>query len=282
MRDFDELELETTAASLFTRSGHLTELSLDRFAAGELPTELHEAVVEHLESCEHCSNLWQAMSMQADGLELQPPATLETDATGSGRIATGLFGLTAVMVAAAALLLIFLPQPQEASRDHDTQTTLMASPYTSTSAEYELATVTGGMDVSVVLDSDGGEALEEGARVSVDEDVEVRLKAKDPHFAAVVLLTDDDADDEEGTGGMVDADVDLLVPVTRFLRGDTKAVSLDPPLRRDTEFGQQVVVIMCQERFSVVTRDDVEAVEAAPGCRRFELGLRRFAEIADS
>ena len=41
-------------ANLFSREGHLTELSLDRFQLGELDAPRKDAVQTHLGQCESC------------------------------------------------------------------------------------------------------------------------------------------------------------------------------------------------------------------------------------
>lgn len=269
------------ATGLFTRDGHVTHLSLDRFEAGELAMFHHDLVVEHIDRCEHCSEHWR--QMQGEDLGLAPPAHLLR--AGSSPVAARIFGVVATVVAAAAVLLILWPHPQQASREPASEGAWMASPYTSTSAEPDMALVTGGADVSIFAESDGAVPLDDGARVPVDEELTVELVARDAHYTAVVVTHDDPGDvpDESTGGAQVRDEFDVLLGATRLTRGERRRVAFERESSdASAEFGQRIVVLMCEEEFSIVVGDDLDQKSSMPGCRGLEFALRRYAEMADS
>ncbi len=269
------------ATGLFTRDGHVTLLSLDRFEAGELPTFHHELIIDHLDDCERCSERWR--EMQGEELGLTPPPQLSRPA--ASPVAARVFGVVATVVAAAAVLLILWPHPQQASRQPAMEGAWMASPYTSTSAEPDMALVTGGADVSVFAETDEAAPLDDGARVPADEQLSIELKARDVHYTAVVVTRDEpDNTFDESTGGIqVRDDFEVLLGATRLQRGQHRTVVLDRESRENaTEFSERIVVLMCEEDFSIVVGDDLDQKSTMPGCRGFEFALQRYAEIADS
>lgn len=269
------------ATGLFTRDGHVTHLSLDRFEAGELPMFHHELVVDHIDECEHCAE--RLREMQREDLRLSPPPQLSRPA--ASPVAARVFGVAATVVAAAAVLLILWPQPQQASRQPSMEGAWMASPYTSTSAEPDMALVTGGADVSVFAESDEAVPLDDGARVPADEQLSIELEARDVHYTAVVVTRDEPEDIlDESTGGMqVRDDFEVLLGATRMQRGQHRSIVFDRESRQNTaEFSERIVVLMCEEEFSIVVGDDLDQKSTMPGCRGFEFALQRYAEIADS
>ena len=268
----------TTSSDLFARDGHLTMLSLDRFDAGELSVASCEVVIEHIRDCGLCSE--RVEEMRHDARFLPPPELVEERPS---TVAFGTLAIAATMAAAAALLLIVWPTPQQASRQPGPEGALTASPYTTTTAELDGLSVAGSLDVRVVA-GDDAVALGSRDRVPWSDAVSIAVVPKEAGYVAVLVATEPNDDEGDDTGGIeLMPEVDVLMPVTKLDRktvveyaGDLSEMSTSTP--------QRIVVVSCPERFSVGDEDDALNLDvpAPEGCSMYELELVRFLEVADS
>jgi len=124
----------TEASDLFTRDGHLTMLTLDRYELGELDGDERRCLESHVETCPMCRA--RLMEIASPSLTLVPPAELHHE-TGSATI--GYLAASAGAALAAGLVgfvgATVMPSPQVATLA-ETETAGMASAYTSVAHEY--------------------------------------------------------------------------------------------------------------------------------------------------
>jgi hypothetical protein len=268
----DGYDYTSESAGLFARDGHLTMLSLDRFDAGELSVGGCEQVIEHLRDCVACSDRVEALRHD---VPLLPPHVTRSNTVLMGTLAIG-----ATVAAAAALLLLVWPQPQQAERQPGNEGVLTASPYTTTTAELDgFSTAAGNVDVRVMA-SGGTEPLHGRDRVPWEEPIAIEVVPREASFVAVLVTTDPAEDDIDGTGGIeVVHEVQVLMPATRLDAPRTVEYRVDGV---DIEFSaeERVIVVSCPERFTVSEFDP--DVPAPDGCTTWELDLLRYTEMADS
>jgi hypothetical protein len=263
------------SSDLFARDGHLTMLTLDRFDAGELPVAGCEEVIDHLRGCVVCSD--RVETMRHDVSLLPPPGLGEPR---PNTVVIGTLAIGATVAAAAALLLLVWPQPQQASRQPAGEGVLTASPYTTTTAELDgFSSAAGNVDVRVLAGS-GSEPLRGRERVPWEEPIAIEVSPREAGFVAVLVATDPAEEDIDGTGGIeLLPEVQVLMPATRLdaLRTiDYRVDGVDVALSAE----ERVIVVSCPERFRVSEFDP--DVPAPDGCTTWELGLLRYTEMADS
>ena len=105
-------------AGLFARDGHLTMLTLDRFEVGELSTSMCETVIDHVEACESCANRVASMRSDAISFPVPAPHPTEPDKQQTQKW-LGTLGIAGTVAAAAALLMMALPEPQQVERSEE-------------------------------------------------------------------------------------------------------------------------------------------------------------------
>jgi hypothetical protein len=107
---------ESKFARLFTRDGHLTELTVNRVVSGELSGDESAQVDEHVAGCEPCAARIEAVRAFDASFSIAPPPGLGEDDDGSDEVVslaeerekrrpTGLIVFGAVAAAAAAVLI---------------------------------------------------------------------------------------------------------------------------------------------------------------------------------
>ncbi len=241
---------------LFSRYGHLTGLTIDRYDADELDARQRGSVEHHLEGCFECRR--HLGHVRAHVVSIAPPAVARPS-TGSvtlwGLAASGGLGLAAAVV----LGLISAPWPgpqrfEPASRE----AMPLASAYTtSTTQPAEL-------DEAEQDETPSVELSVHGAWLEVDPRAE-------GHLAVVVAPGSDAAADTDGE------EVDEVIEVLRapsYVEADASST-----WRHRLDGVHRVVALWCAEPFEVSVGDTV-----APGaeCRRYELEARFGAEQRDS
>lgn len=268
-------------AGLFSRDGHLTMLTLDRFEVGELSTPQCEAVIEHIESCSLCAD--RLATMRADAVTLEPPTHVRVRSAPGRAQWVGALAIGATVAAAAALLVMALPQPQQVERAAEAEGVLTASPYTTTDEFEGAAVVAPAFDFSVERSS--GAAVEHGARVSWDTALTLHVSPHEAGYVAVVSASqspDDMAADTDGGGARFETQV--LMPVTQLeARSGPHALTL----AHDGHIGldvaeERLVAVFCQDAFNLDDPFDPELPELGPDCTSVEVTLNRFGDVADS
>lgn len=248
------------ARDLFSRAGHLTELTLDRYDAGELDRAQCEHVEEHLGECLICRR--QLHVVREHTVRIAPPS-LARPSTGSvtvwGLAASGGMGLAAATVLALASAL--WSGPQRAQPQPRESAVPLASAYTSSSAqEYDVQQAMG-----VQLDVRGRwlEARPEG----------------EGYLAIVIAseLEDDLLEDTDGGDAMV-SELDGL-EVREVLQAP---VFVEPERRLRVRPGagsHRVIGLMCAQPFEI---EAGEPVAVGSDCRRYEVQARFGQEARDS
>jgi hypothetical protein len=271
-------------ADLFARDGHLTMLTLDRFEAGELSTDMCETVIEHVESCEMCAHRLAAMRTDAVALEPPPGLAAGPAANDSGRSWLGTLAIAGTVAAAAALLVMVVPQPQQVERTTDEEARLTASPYTTTAELEGAVTFDPAIDFSVVA-ATSSEQVEHGDRVSWDTTLTLNVSPHEAGYVAVVSaaeVTDEELADTDGGG--VEHDIQVLMPVTQLeARSGPHALTLEHAGRVPYEMAdERLMAIFCEEPFELDDPFDPNLPGLRPDCTSVEVTLTRFGEVADS
>jgi hypothetical protein len=271
---------------LFARDGHLTMLTLDRFEVGELPTSMVETVIDHVESCDVCSG--RLASMRIDDLPvLEPPAELLAQAHGAKPSRWGPLAIAGTVAAAAALLLMALPEPQQAERAYDEEAHLTASPYTTTAELEGAAVFAPALDVSIA-DARSGDQVEHGDRVAWDTALTLHVSPHEAGFVAVVSATElshDASDDAADTdGGGPEHEVQVLMPVTALeARSGPHALRVEHANRFAPDVAEeQLMAIFCEDAFDLDDPFDPALPSLREDCTSVEFTLTRFGEVADS
>lgn len=272
-------------ADLFARDGHLTMLTLDRFEAGELSTPMCETVIEHVEACEVCAH--RLAGMRTDAVSFEPPAELLAQAEAandSGRSWVGTFAIAGTVAAAAALLVMAVPQPQQVERNTDEEARLTASPYTTTAELEGAITFDPALDFSVVA-ATSSERVQHGDRVAWDTTLTLNVSPHEAGFVAVVSaaeVTDEELADTDGGG--TQHDVQVLMPVTQLeARSGPHALTLEHDGRVPYEMAdERLMAIFCEEPFELDDPFDPNLPGLRPDCTSVEVTLTRFGEVADS
>ncbi len=280
-------------AGLFARDGHLTMLALDRFEVGELSTPMVETVIEHVETCERCAN--RVASMRSDAVSLQPPPSLLTSAkaeTQHPRTWLGTLAIGGTVAAAAVLLVMALPEPQQIERSDPEEATLTASPYTTT-AEFEGAAMFApALDFSVA-ESSSHARVGHGDRVSWDTAITLQVSPHQSGYVAVVSVTEPDLDDPDALDELADTDgdgqlaalaVQVLMPVTQLeARSGPHVLTVEHPSRPGTDVThEQLMAIYCEDSFSLDEPFDPDLPSLREDCTSVEITLTRYGEVADS
>lgn len=267
---------------LFARDGHLTMLTLDRFEVGELSTAMCETVIDHIESCEACAS--RLASMRADAVVLEPPPHLRAQATAPSRSWLGPFAIAGTMAAAAVLLLVALPEPQQAERSIDDEARLSASPYTTTAELEGAALVAPALDFAVA-NARTHDRVETGERISWDTALTLEVSPHEAGFLAVVSAT------ELGSEALADTDgggsgyaVQVLMPVTQLeARSGPHDLQLEHASRFSPEAAdEQLMAIFCEDTFELDDPFDPALPSLREDCTTVEFSLTRFGEVADS
>lgn len=275
-------------ADLFSRDGHLTMLTLDRFEVGELSTPMCETVIDHVEACERCAH--RLASMRADAIPLTPPAAVLRAAANEGdssRSWLGTFAIAGTVAAAAALLVMAIPQPQQAERAASNAERLSASPYTTT-AELEglngSVTYDPALDLSVV-EAASNDRVEHGDRVSWDTPLTLHVSPHEAGYVAVVsaaeLGTEEFADTD---GGGLEHEVQVLMPVTRLeARSGPHALTVEHVSRVAPDAAdERLMAIFCEDPFELEDPFDPNLPGLREDCTSVEVTLTRYGEVADS
>lgn len=230
---------QLSTQDLYTRDGHLTMLTLDRFDAGELPIDACDDVMRHIHSCDACAD---RLSVVVGGLPLTPPQGHRGEPHPQhDQRDRGVFWSSAALgsglAAAAAVLLAVWPSPEQASPAPPNSAPLHASAYTSAAGD-EMSAYS--EPVRVELSNE---------RLSWDEPLVVTVSSLDQGFAAVVLHTPRHDDIADGTGGEQTFDGRLGAPATPVLGDQPKRFVVEP---QDDAVGEQhIAVVWCPERFVV-------------------------------
>lgn len=246
-------------SDLFTRDGHLTELTYDRLELGELDEAQVNAVASHTESCDRC----QALSAELDALgagapgppaqerhEYVPPPSPgapRTRARRGGR-AQMIWAGAAVAISAAAAVLMFVIPGGDVPPDDGIRT--KGAP----------------IDLEVFVDrEDGGTALDKGDKVHPGDRLGFRVHARE---AGHIMIVGVDSTAEpylcypQKTGGVA-APTDAM----------TKAATLQEAVELDDVLGEETLILVhCAERFAF---DSIRnrLGDLPEGCRQKELRL---------
>lgn len=237
---------------LFSRHGHLTGLTIDRYDAGELGPGLGARVQEHLEGCARCRA--QLFEVQRHVVTLAPPVFARPSAgsvTVWGLAASGGLGLAAALV--LSLMAAPWPGPQRVEPRPAGAAAPLASAYTT----------------SALPESDVYEEM--GVQLEV-QGRWLEARPEGDGFLAIVVASGVDvyAMDTDGEGS------DQVLEV---LWGPT-AVEPDAELRvRPSTGSHRVVALMCARPFEVEAGDPVVV---GPDCRRDELEARFGLDYRDS
>lgn len=278
-------------AGLFARDGHLTMLTLDRFEVGELSTSMCETVIDHVEACESCAN--RVASMRSDAISFPVPAPHPTEPDKQQtRKWLGTLGIAGTVAAAAALLMMALPEPQQVERSEAEDTTLTASPYTTTAELEGAAMLAPALDFSVA-ESSSHATVEHGDRVSWDTAVTLHVSPHEAGYVAVVSATHqtpdpgapDDEDDLADTDGEDSQPaIQVLMPVTQLeARSGPHALTLEHTNRLATDVAdEQLMAVYCEESFDLDEPFDPELPSLREDCTSVEVTLTRYGEVADS
>ena len=283
-------------AGLFARDGHLTMLTLDRFEGGELSTPMVETVIDHVEACETCAN--RVASMRSEAVSLQPPASLRTASQSEARTRhnqrswMGTLAIAGTVAAAAALLMMALPEPQQVERTVPEDTTLTASPYTTTAELEGAAMFAPALDFSVA-ESSSHARVGHGDRVSWDTAVTLHVSPHQAGYVAVVSVTQPNLDDPDALDDLADTDdtdggeqlaVQVLMPVTQLeARSGPHALSVEHASHLATDVAnEQLMAVYCEDTFDLDEPFDPELPSLREDCTSVEITLTRYGEVADS
>lgn len=246
------------AGEVFSRHGHVTMLTLDRFECGELPTSEVDRVATHLGECAACAELLalagETPSLRPRTLPKPPP---ENTRWASAALATG------VAVAAAAALAVWL-QPEQASRAPLDDGRLNASAYTTTAEPEVGALQEDRIEVRVFV---GGRELTEDDQVAPAEPLRIEVEAAAAGYAAILVTHHPDGEaflhgggtgEAEGSGSWeISTDVHELEARTAWshtYHGDTAGASVSR--------SERLWVLWCAEPFSA---RDIERVMQGEG-----------------
>ncbi len=270
-------------AGLFARDGHLTMLTLDRFEVGELSTPMCETVIDHVEACETCAE--RVASMRSDSISLPAPAHMKPGHETQTQKWLGTLGIAGTVAAAAALLMMALPEPQQVERTDAEDATLTASPYTTTAELEGAATLTPALDFSVAESSSQAQ-IAHGDRVSWDTAVTLHVSPHQAGYVAVVSATEQAPDEQlaDTDGDDARAAIHVLMPVTQLeARSGPHALTLEHASRLTTDVAdEQLMAIFCEESFDLDEPFDPELPSLREDCTSVELTLTRYGEVADS
>ena len=281
-------------AGLFARDGHLTMLTLDRFEVGELSTPMCETVIDHVEACDTCAN--RVASMRSDAISLRVPAHVQGAVLGhetQKQKWLGTLGIAGTVAAAAALLMMALPEPQQAERSEAEDAMLTASPYTTTAELEGAAMLAPALDFSVA-ESASHARIEHGDRVSWDTAVTLHVSPHQAGYVAVVSATHDapsgpDSPDDENDladtdGADIQPAIQVLMPVTQLeARSGPHVLTLEHTNRVATDVAdEQLMAVYCEESFDLDEPFDPELPSLREDCTSVEVTLTRYGEVADS
>ncbi|MEM9463385.1 MAG: hypothetical protein AAGF11_55095 [Myxococcota bacterium] len=248
------------ARDLFSRAGHLTALTLDRYDAGELDRTQREHVERHLGECLVCRR--QLNAIREHAVRIAPPS-LARPSTGSvtvwGLAASGGMGLAAAAVLALASAL--WPGPQRAQPQPRDPAVPQASAYTSSSAqEYDVQQAMG-----VQLDV-RGRWLE--------------ARAEGEGYLAIVIVSepeDDLLEDTDGGDAMAEQFEELevrdVLQVPVFVEPEQR-LRVRPPTG-----SHRLIGLVCAQPFEI---EAGEPVMVGADCQRYELQARFGQESRDS
>ncbi len=268
-------------AGLFARDGHLTMLTLDRFEVGELSTPQCETAIDHIESCETCAN--RLASMRTDAVGLEPPAHVQARATRS-RSWVGTLAIAATVAAAAALLMMALPQPHPVERSVTDDPLLTASPYTTTAEIEGAALVSPALDM-LILEEESGAHVADGERVPWDTALTLQVSPHESGYIAIVSATevlDTEAADTDGSTAR--HTVQVLMPVTDLqARSGPHSLIVEHTSHTAHDVSdEQILAIYCEEPFELDDPFDPALPSLREDCTTVEYTLTRFGEVADS
>ena len=271
-------------AGLFSRDGHLTMLALDRFEVGELTTPMCETVIDHVESCETCAH--RLASMRADAVPLTPPPSLlrRSASEEAARSWVGTFAIAATVAAAAALLVMAIPQPQQVERADSEAERLSASPYTTTAELEGAVTFDPAFDLSVV-EASSNDRVEHGDRVSWDTPLTLHVSPHEAGYVAVVSAAELGSEEFADTdGGGLAHEVQVLMPVTRLeARSGPHALTVEHASRLEPDAAdEKLMAIFCEDPFELDDPFDPSLPRLREDCTSVEVTLTRFGEVADS
>lgn len=177
--------------TLFTRHGHLTSLTLERFEAGELESQAHTLALHHVETCTRCADELESI---LNSPCLAPPNETQPLPTSSLWFASSAFAGLAI---AASLLLVLRPTPEQATRT-TTEVTWNASAYTSTTDD----------------EADGWQNPLVVQQRAHERNVTLKIHSITDGFVGVLSTEFEDTDG--GTGGLGFAPPDVYTPVGPF------------------------------------------------------------------
>ncbi len=239
---------------LLTRHGHLGELTLDLYDAGELSPVQRERVEEHLQDCGQCRRHLRAVEEHV--VSIAPPLRVAPrPSAGSvtlwGLAVSGGLGLAAAAV--LALTTVPWPGPQRVQPEPRESSPPMASAYTTSTAQ------------ECDLDEFVGVGLEVKGQW-------IEVQSRGEGYLAVLVATGSDsvAMDTDGE----DADEVLEVLRAPAFVGDGEGLRL-----RLGVGSHRVVALMCSQAFAV---EDGDPLVAGPGCRRYEIEEHFGPEQRDS
>lgn len=266
-----------SGSGLWSRDGHLTMLTLDRFDAGELDVDSCEQVIEHLRNCSMCSARLE--DIQAPGPALSPPQP--TGVAGriqphrGPRIAVA---VASTLAAAALLFLVGWPSPEQASRiAPDSELTVSA--YTSTTASVDEAQAVG---IQVDLFA-GSQRLRNRDYVPADTTLSMNVETAAAGFVTVLTVSPP-VEDDGGTGGVAEMGHDVVLPLQAI--GSATSVELgSEPVGYGATQMQRVVAIYCPDPFEVSSGPngyEIVGETIAENCETVEFELTRTADAADS
>lgn len=264
MSGYHELNVEQPE-DLFSRDGHLTILTLDRFDEGELSIAHCDVVIDHIRDCNGCSS--RLDEIHADVAIVPPPHLLSPRKKHPTLLRTLAVGAT--LAAAASLLLIAWPKPEHASRQPAPENVLTVSPYTTSNA-VEGTALGLGLDLTVRTADrplQAGDVIREGDALTLE------VTAREKGYIAVLVSDADTGEDfaDDGTGG-----VDPL-PDFRVLLAPT-AVERDATLRfqHAPQADVGVLAVLCGEPFSLAPDEQAIDLENPIGCAIQELDVALY------
>ena len=262
---------------LLSRDGHLTMLTLDRFDGGELDVEACERVIEHLRHCSVCTARLE--DVQAAGPKLMPPGMDGVVGRIEPRGPRLAVAIASTLAAAALLLLVGWPRPEQASRiSGDSELTVSA--YTSTTASLDEAQ-TVGIQVRVFA---GDERLRNHDEVPADAAVSVEVEAASPGFVTVLALAPQ-VEDDGGTGGVLEIGHDVVMPVVATGSNPASVDLRSQPLGYGETQTRNLVAVYCPEPFEVEPGPngyEIVGQVIADNCESVEFEFVRTADAADS
>ncbi len=247
----------TNQTDLFTRSGHISELTLDRWDLDEL-TALEEAGLEaHLAQCEACRLQRQTVASFDAATHLAPPsrtprtvplpATTRRRARAGGRAQSLWMAGAAVLTAAAAVALFVVPTQPSLPEDDG------------------IRRKGTGMDLEVFVDREDRLSLSPGDTVHPGERLGFRVHVRD---AGHIMIVGIDQSREpylcypQHSGGAAVA-TDSMTRAGEL----TDAVELDEVLGQET-----LLLVRCDAPFTFEgVRDQLPSVPT--GCQKEELRI---------